>query len=201
MEQNRRDGGHRRYVCIQLPELLDADGETARRGYATISQIGLHRIRTVARMFADDGNTMLAGSNGDTANLAVRVFRLAESNIRRWTGIEAKDAEAYVEQLDAFTDTLVPCWTSENVIWEVALREGYALTSEIEVYEVDGQNVWRVTDPQREQSFHICLDDKLDTETIRTLGLTRSDLFVCRDAALDDTLAANLALQCRLKVL
>ena len=201
MEQNRRDGGRRRYVCVQLPEVLDADGEAARRGYATISQLGLHRIRTVARKLADDENTMLADSNGDAANLAVRVFRLAESNIRRWTGIEAKDAEAYVEQLDAFADTLVSGWKPENVIWEVALREGYALTSELARYEVDGLNVWRVTDPQREQSFHICLSDKLGTEVVRTLGLTRDDLFVCRDTALDDTLAANLALQCRLKVL
>ena len=201
MEQNRRDGGHRRYVCVQLPEPIDADSETARRGYKTISQLGLHRIRTAAKMLADDESTMLTDSNGDAANLAVRVFRLEESNIRRWTGVETKDAEAYAEQLDAFADTLVPGWTPENVMWEVALREGYALTSKIEKRELNGQTVWRVTDPEREQSFHICLNDTLGIEAVRTLGLTREDLFVCRDTALDDTLAANLALQCRLKVL
>ncbi len=63
------------------------------------------------------------------------------------------------------------------------------------------QTIWRVTDPEREQSFHICLDDTLSVEAVRALGLTREDLFVCRDKSLDDTLAANLALQCRLKVL
>lgn len=201
MGQNCRDGGRRRYVCVQLPEPIDAHSETARRGYKTISQLGLHRIRTAAKMLAEDERVMLTGSNGDAANFAVRVFRLDESNIRRWTGVETKDAEAYAEQLDAFTDTLVPGWKPENVLWEVALREGYALTSEIEKRELDGQVVWRVTDPEREQSFHICLDDMLSAETVRTLGLTSDDLFVCRDTALDDTLAANLALQCRLKVL
>ena len=35
----------------------------------------------------------------------------------------------------------------------------------------------------------------------KLLGLAKSDLFVCRDTALDDTVAANLALQCTLKVL
>ena len=152
-------------------------------------------------MLAADKDTMLTDSNGDAANLAVRVFRLSESNTRRWTGVQTKDAEAYAEQLDAFTDTLVPGWTPENVIWEVALREGYALTSEIEKRELNGQTVWRVTDPEREQSFSICLDVALGTETARTLGLTRNDLLICRDTALDDTLAANLALQCRLRVL
>ena len=201
MEQNRRDGGHRRYVCVQLPEPIETDSETARRGYITISRLGLHRIRETAKILADTEETMLADSNGDAANLAVRVFRLAESNIRRWTGVETKDTEAYAEQLEAFTDTLVPGWTAENVIWEVTLREGYALTSEIEKRESDGQTIWRVTDSEREQSFHICLDDTIDIDAVRTLELTRDDLFVCRDTALDDTLAANLALQCRLKVL
>ena len=88
-----------------------------------------------------------------------------------------------------------------NVIWEVALREGFALTSEIEKQEIGGQTIWRVTDPEREQAFHICLDDTLSIEAVRALGLTRENLFVSRDKALDDTLAANLALQCRLKVL
>jgi len=31
--------------------------------------------------------------------------------------------------------------------------------------------------------------------------LGEADLFVCRDVALDDTAAANLALQCRLKTI
>ena len=201
MKQNRLDGGHRRYVCVQLPEAVDAGSEVARRGYKTISHVGLHRIRTVAKMLADDKDTTLAHSNGDEANLAVRVFRLAESSVRRWTGVETKDADVYAEQLDAFADTLVPGWSLQNVIWEVALREGYPLTSEIKHGSVDGQTVWRVTDPAGEQSFHICLDDTLVMAAVRTLGLTRDDLFVCRETALDDTLAANLALQCRLKVL
>ena len=201
MEQNRLDGGHRRYVCIQLPEPIEAGSETARQGYTTISQLGLHRIRETAKMLATTGQTLLTDSNGDAANLSVRAFRLAESNIRRWTGVKAKNAEAYAEQLDFFADTLIPGWTEENVIWEVALREGYTLTSGIESREADGRTVWRMTDPEHERSLYVCLDDKLDMDAVHKLELTLDDLFVCRDSALDDTLAANLALQCRLKVL
>jgi adenine-specific DNA-methyltransferase len=96
----------------------------------------------------------------------------------------------------------VPGWKPENVIWEVALREGYSLTSRIEKIPSAGKRTfWRVTDPDREQSFVICLDDALTFESVRALKLPRNALFVCRDTALDDTLSANLALQCRLKVL
>jgi adenine-specific DNA-methyltransferase len=58
-----------------------------------------------------------------------------------------------------------------------------------------------VTDTEQDRAFTICLDDKLTLDSLRELGLSKDDLFVCRDAALDDTLAANLALQCRLKVI
>jgi adenine-specific DNA-methyltransferase len=56
-------------------------------------------------------------------------------------------------------------------------------------------------DIEQERAFTICLDDKLTFDAVQTLCLTKEDLFVCRDAALDDTLAANMALQCRLKVI
>jgi hypothetical protein len=106
------------------------------------------------------------------------------------------------EQIEAFADSLAPGWTPENVIWETTLREGYSLTSRIEKIPNTGkQNFWRVTDSERDQSFVICVDATLTLEAVRGLKLKKDSLFVCRDAALDDTLSANLALQCRLKVL
>jgi adenine-specific DNA-methyltransferase len=51
------------------------------------------------------------------------------------------------------------------------------------------------------QLLRACLDDTLNPDIAKALALTADDLFVCRDRALDDTLAANLALQCRLKTI
>jgi adenine-specific DNA-methyltransferase len=88
------------------------------------------------------------------------------------------------------------------VIYEVALKEGFGLNCQIErLQEIRGNSIWRVRDPDKEQTFRICLDEKLDLEAIRALNLGKDDLFICRDVALDDPLAANLALQCRLKVI
>lgn len=187
---NAQNGGRRRSILVQLPEPTEPRSVAREKGFNTIADIGRARIRAYIK------EVTLPPPND-----AFRAFRLTDSNIRRWAGVETKDADAYAEQLDAFTDTLVDGWKPDNVIWEVALREGYPLTSQIEKRDVDGQTIWRVTDPERQQRFHICLDDTLSVDAVQTLGLTREDLFVCRDKALDDTLAANLALQCRLKVL
>lgn len=49
--------------------------------------------------------------------------------------------------------------------------------------------------------FTICLDNRVSPDPSYTLGLSKTDLFICRDVALDDTLAANIALNCRLKTI
>jgi len=59
--------------------------------------------------------------------------------------------------------------------------------------------VWRITDPDKDQSMLVCLDDELNPSTLTALPLSKEQVFVCRNKALDDTKAANLALQCRLK--
>lgn len=50
-------------------------------------------------------------------------------------------------------------------------------------------------------NLFITLEDTVRLDALTPLGLTRDDLFVCRDSALDDETAANLALQCRLKTI
>ena len=80
------------------------------------------------------------------------------------------------------------------------MREGYSLTAKVEELDIGtGPTFWRVSDEDRR--FTICLDEALTLGAVAPLGLTEDDMFVCRDTALDDTLAANLALQCRLKVI
>jgi len=63
------------------------------------------------------------------------------------------------------------------------------------------KRLYRLADLNRGQSFYICLDDILRLEDLAPLALKRDDLFICRDRALDNETAANLALQCRLKTI
>lgn len=180
-----------RFITVQLPEPCDSKDKTGKAalaaGFATIADVARARIsKVIENIGADD--------------LGLRVFKLTRTSMKRWSGVEAKDPDAYMKQLEAFTDSLVPGWQAKDVIWEVALREGYSLTAKVEKLDVAASHTfWRVTDDER--SFTICLDEALTRDAIAPLELTKNDMFVCRDSALDDTLAANLALQCRLKVI
>jgi len=113
--------------------------------------------------------------------------------------------------------TLIPCreesvdfdqtWHIfiEGDNYEAALKEGYGLNCQITPLppagEGPGVRAFRVSDPDKEQSFTICLDNAIRLENLSALNLDKDDLFICRDVALDDEAAANLALQCRLKTI
>lgn len=200
MKLNAEDGGQRRFIVVQLPEPTPAGSVAADQGFATISEIGKERIRRSIKSIRAAGpqSTLL---DQPASDLGFRVFRLAPTHFKDWAGIAAPTSEQYMRQLEAFTDPIVNESNAEAVIWEVAIKEGFSLTSQIETAAVAGHVVYRVTDPDRDQHFHICLDSQVTQELAVAMNLTHSDLFVCRDLALDDSAAANLALHCRLKTI
>jgi len=200
---NRSDRRNRHFIVVQLPERTPDPSVAREEGYNTIADIGKERIRRIIKKLESE-KTQLGFEEKDERkeDLGFRVFKLAESHYRNWAGVAQNDDGELARRMEEFTDPLLPGWKPENVIWEVAIKEGFSPTSRIEkLPDVDGNTVYLVTDADINQSFRICLDDKLDEAAVRALKLDKEELFVCRDIALTDDLAANLALQCRLKTI
>jgi adenine-specific DNA-methyltransferase len=194
LELNHKDAGNRRFVMVQLPE------PTGNPEFPTIADIGKERIRRViATMKQETAGQLSLDMRETPEDPGFKVFQLTPSNFQLWAGTDQHTPGVYAEQLSLFTDTLSDDWKPENVIYEIALKEGYDLNCTIE--QMGTGHLYRVTDSDRGQSFTICLDNTLDPDMVQALELTRDDLFVCRDIALTDDLAANLALQCRLKTI
>jgi adenine-specific DNA-methyltransferase len=202
LEANMEDGGSRRFILIQMPQPTSADSVARKMGYETVSQIGKERVRRVIQQLTEQENGKLLTSNAD---LGFRVYKLAESTYRQWQPPPNPTPEAYTAYLAQFVPSvLVENWNAHDVIVEVALKEGFGLNMRIEMVEaITDHVVYRVSDADREQAFYICLDDRgiLAEDLLDRLGLTRDDLFMCMDNALDDTRAANFVLQARLKTL
>ncbi len=197
LELNREDGGNRRFVLVQLPE------KTGNAQFPTIADIGEERIRRViARMKDADQGTLDVSTRETPEDLGFKVWKLAPSHFHQLQRTEPGDTAGYLRQLELLNDALLPGSQTQSVLYEVALREGFGLNCHLEpVADLQGVNVWRVTDSEREQRFYISLDETLELETLRPLKLTQDDLFICRGVALDDDTAANLTLQCRLKMI
>ncbi|TDA65528.1 MAG: site-specific DNA-methyltransferase [Clostridia bacterium] len=202
LELNHEDGGHRRFIMVQLPEPTPEGSVARQAGFETVAEIGKERIRRVIANLQKENRGRL-NFNNNREDLGFKVFKLAESNFRQWEPLPPDTGpEEYVRQMRLFVDPLLEGWKPEDVIYEVALKEGYSLTSSIERVEgVVGAVVWRVSDADKDQAFYICLDTPLTLGALQGLNLRNDDLLICRSAALDDTTAANLALQCRLKTI
>lgn len=205
LESNIANNTDLQFVMIQLPEPCDEKTVAYHAGLKSIAEIGKERIRRTVKKIkeeAEKGQQDIFKDPDKSEDLGFRVFKLSESNYRQWRGVEERDGEKYAEEMALFSDPLMPGWKPEDVLWEVALKEGYSLSAAVEEFQVqDANRVWRVADPDKDQSFLICLDREIKTEAINALQLRKDGLFVCRDAALTDEQAANLALTCKLKTI
>jgi adenine-specific DNA-methyltransferase len=200
LKQNIDDNGCRKFILVQLPEPTPEDSEAQKAGYKTISAICRERVKRVIKKIKKEASQEKLGENKGL-DLGFKAFTLSESNFKAWKGVEGKDAKKYAEQMALYVDPLKSKWKVEDVIWEVALKEGFGLCSKIEKMPNKENSIYKVTEPQKRQTFLICLDGELNTSAISALNLKKGDLFFCRDAALSDELAANMALQCRLKTI
>lgn len=191
LELNREDGGNRKFILVQLPE------PTENKESPTIAEIGKERIRRVIKKMKKEREGQLKLDKPE--DLGFKVFKLRESNYKQWEGAIEKDPKAYAKQMEMLADPLVKGWKEEDVLYEAALKEGYGLNIKLE--ETKAKGVQKVSDPDKDQAFYICLADKIKLKDVKPLELKKDDLFICRDIALDDETAANLSLQCRLKTI
>ncbi|MCD1295021.1 site-specific DNA-methyltransferase [Methanocella sp. CWC-04] len=196
LELNQNDGGNRRFIMVQLPE------PTNNNKFPTISEISKERLMCVIKKLNEsDAQTSLESFNKNE-DRGFKVFKLSKSNFRQWQPLSNDvNAEKYIKQMELFNDPIIDGSRNEDVIYEVALKEGYDLNLKIE--KITGVNalVWKVKDVEKNQYFYICLEENIDFNIIKLLNLEANDLFICRSIALNDTASANLALQCRLKLI
>ena len=54
MQLNAEDGGNRRFIMVQLPEVTDEKSEARKAGYKNICEIGKERIRRAGKKISDD---------------------------------------------------------------------------------------------------------------------------------------------------
>jgi adenine-specific DNA-methyltransferase len=178
-------------VCFQFPEETSGTSVARQAGYENLADVG--RARVLAAI------DKVGGPAGVVVGL--RAFELADTHFRQWQEPVDRSREALLQQLTLSIDPLLPGATPERIAYEIALKEGYGLDLRIERAGSPEDQLLSVTDASRARRFWLCLADRVDAARLEQVGIAADDLLVCRDAALDDSTAANLELRCRLKTL
>ena len=200
LSQNQEDSGNRRFILIQLPELLKVPESNAK----TIIDLAKSRIHAVAAHLENEGSRRSGDDlsdrtipDGKAADLGFRVFKLDSSNIRAWEP-ESDDLEHSL--LDSI-DHIKSDRSEGDILYELLLKLGLDLCVPIETRTIVG----KVVNSVGAGTLMTCLDETIDRDDVETLALGIVDwhrelspagdsTVVFRDSAFaDDVAKTNLA--------
>lgn len=134
MAQNQVDGGARRFLLVQLPEVTEHDE------FPTIAAITRARVERAAKALAGDQLSLGATEQ----DFGFRSYRLTPSNFRVWPS-DTTTADGVESQLGLLADHLVDGRSDEAILSELLLKAGYPLTAPRESLTLAGVEVHSIS--------------------------------------------------------
>lgn len=181
MKLNAEDGGHRKFIMVQLPEKTDEKSEAYKAGYKNICEIGKERIRRAGRKIKEDAG-LTAPADLD---IGFRCLRLDESNMKP---VYYTPDEVGQQDLFSLVDNVKEDRTPEDLLFQVMLDLGVLLSSPIEVKEIAGKRVFNVA----EGFLLACFDHDVTGETVKAIAQMKPYYAVFRDSSMaNDSVATN----------
>lgn len=181
MKLNAEDGGHRKFIMVQLPEKTDEKSEAYKAGYKNICEIGKERIRRAGRKIKEDAG-LTAPADLD---IGFRCLRLDESNMKP---VYYTPDEVGQQDLFSLVDNVKEDRTPEDLLFQVMLDLGVLLSSPIEVKEIAGKRVFNVA----EGFLLACFDHDVTEETVKAIAQMKPYYAVFRDSSMaNDSVATN----------
>lgn len=196
MKLNAEDGGHRKFIMVQLPEKTDEKSEACKAGYRNICEIGKERIRRAGKYILSAGgqismdevqhdvNSTLNTPNS-TLDVGFRCLRLDESNMKP---VYYTPDEVGQQDLFSLVNNVKEDRTPEDLLFQVMLDLGVLLSSSIETKEIAGKKVFNVAD-----GFLLaCFDHNMTEETVKAIAQMKPYYAVFRDSSMaNDSVATN----------
>ena len=190
MKLNSEDGGDRKFIMIQLPELCDDKSEAKKVGFNNICEIGEERIRRVGKKILEDykknnNEGIFALENNDCKlDIGFRVLKLDSSNMND----VYYNAKSTTQSLfDSTVDNVKSDRTPLDLLFQVMLELGIELSAKIEEKEFSGKKYFIVN----ENDIVACFDSNVNNDVIKELAQIKPIYAVFRDSVFEND-AANI---------
>ena len=204
---NAEDGGNRRFIMVQLPELCDEKSEAYKAGYKNICEIGKERIRRAGKKILDSvecknvecrnkeeiceanfNNNSTLYTPHSTLDTGFKVFKLDTSNLKIWDDTVTTDDKSYItvdeltERINSMTKSIKPDRTDMDVVYEIMLKMGIPLDVPVQYTEINGNIVYIVGD----FLLMIALYDNITAEDIEEIAKYAPGKIVCAEQNFKD---------------
>ena len=193
MQLNAEDGGNRKFIMVQLPELCNEQSEAFKAGYKTIAEISKERIRRAGKKIKDEKEQTATGQGvlqyaPATIDTGFRVLKIDSSNM----------AEVYytpeaVKQEELFNavDNIKPDRTPEDLLFQILLDLSIDLSLPIRKELIQGKTVFFVNQPPYD--LIACFDTGVSEELVKELATHKPLRVVFRDTGFTtDTVKINV---------
>lgn len=191
MSLNAADGGKRRFIMVQLPEVVDEATEAGKEGYTTICNVGEERIRRAGEKIkaeVDKANEQLelGAEPKPVPDIGFRVLRVDDSCLKDECAMPEQYEQA---SLDLFTDNSAEGALPLDLLFQVLPAFRIEYSAKIAEREIGGKACFDVNDGQ----LIACFDEDVDTVALEAIAKERPLYAVFRDACFsNDAAVANL---------
>lgn len=165
MELNAEDGGTRKFIMVQLPELTEENSEAYKAGYKNICEIGKERIRRA-------GEKIINETGKTDIDIGFKVFKLDSSNVKQWD----PDTETLEVTLLDLQENIKRDRTNEDLLYEILLKIGVPLTAPIEIFEFEEKVIYKV----ERGGVLLCLDNHIDMRIVKEIVKHKGDTSECQ---------------------
>ena len=180
IQLNAEDGGNRKFVMVQLPEIPDEKSEAYKAGYKNICEIGKERIRRAGKKIKEETRLTVP-----TLDIGFRVLKCDSSNMKE---VYYNPAEYEPSLFSRLEDNIKEDRTPEDLLFQIMLDLGVLLSSKIEETTIAGKRVFNVED----NYLIACFDDNVTEEAITEIAKQKPYYFVMRDSSMaNDSVATN----------
>ncbi len=169
MQLNAEDGGHRKFIMVQLPEICDEKSESYKAGYQNICEIGKERIRRAGKKIVEE-------TGKKDLDIGFRVLKLDSSNMK---DVYYAPADYKQTMLEKMTSNIEDGRTAEDLLYACMLEWGLELSLPHKVQKIAGFDVHIVNNGD----LVACFDYKVSEEAIKQIAEMKPLRAVFRDSS------------------
>ncbi|ACS50743.1 site-specific DNA-methyltransferase [Bartonella grahamii] len=167
MALNAEDGGNRKFIMVQLPELCDEKSEAYKAGYKTICDIGSERIRRAGTQIKQKHEAELTSEQ--PLDTGFRVLELDSSNFSIWDDSpidpNALDVKEQLQtRLDHILQGVNPERSHQDIIFEIILKYGWPLDLKIYPLPINGKKFYYIGESEGDVLVIIAIDPPFEPE-------------------------------------
>lgn len=170
MQLNAEDGGHRKFIMVQLPEVCDEKSEAYKAGYKNICEIGKERIRRAGEKIKAD-NPLTT----QDLDIGFRVFKVDSSNMN---DVYYSAGEYSQDMLVNLEDNIKPDRTDLDLLFGCLLDWGLPISLPYTSEQIENCTVHTYN----EGDLVACFDENISEGVIKEIAKRKPLRAVFRDA-------------------